>query len=216
MPDITLYGRKTSVNVQKAVWVLEELRVAYAQVELGLNFGGVDTPEYLAMNPNGLVPTLKDGELVLWESHAIIRYLAATYGAGNLWPESPKARAVADQWTDWTAMRFQPAWAAVFTAVARTRPEARDKKTIAAALKGVAPCFAILDQQLRKTPYLAGERLTYGDIAAGALLYRWYTMDIERPPLSGVDAWYERLQARPAYAKAVAVNYDILKNTRGG
>ena len=216
MPDITLYGRKTSVNVQKAVWVLEELRVAYAQVELGLNFGGVDTPEYLAMNPNGLVPTLKDGELVLWESHAIIRYLAATYGAGNLWPESPKARAVADQWTDWTAMRFQPAWGAVFSAVARTKPEFRDKKTIAAALKGVAPCFAILDQQLRKTPYLAGERLTYGDIAAGALLYRWYTMDIERPPLNGVDAWYERLQARPAYAKAVAVNYDILKNTRGG
>lgn len=215
MPDITLYGRKTSVNVQKAVWVLEELRVAYAQVEVGLNFGGVDTPEYLAMNPNGLVPTLKDGELVLWESHAIVRYLAATYGAGNLWPESPKARAVADQWTDWTAMRFQPAWGAVFTAVARTRPEARDKKAIAAALKGVAPCFAILDAQLRKTPYLAGERLTYGDIAAGALLYRWYTMDIERPPLDGVDAWYERLQARPAYAKAVCVNYDILRNTIG-
>ena len=90
MADITLYGRKTSVNVQKAVWVLEELRVPYAQIEVGLNFGGVDTPEYLAMNPNGLVPTLKDGELVLWESHAIVRYLSATYGAGNLWPESPK------------------------------------------------------------------------------------------------------------------------------
>ncbi len=215
MADITLYGRKTSVNVQKAVWVLEELRVPYAQVELGLNFGGVDTPEYLAMNPNGLVPTLKDGELVLWESHAIVRYLSATYGAGNLWPESPKARAAADQWTDWTAMRFQPAWGAVFSAVARTKPEARNQKAIAAAMKGVEPCFAILDAQLRKTPYLAGERLTYGDIAAGALLYRWYTMDIDRPPLSGVDAWYERLQARPAYGKSVCVDYDILKNTIG-
>ncbi len=216
MPDITLYGRKTSVNVQKAVWVLEELRVPYAQVELGLNFGGVDTPEYLAMNPNGLVPTLKDGELVLWESHAIVRYLAATYGAGNLWPESPKAprrRRPMDR-LDGHAL---PAGVggAVFAAVVRTKPEARDKKAIAAALKGVAPCFAILEAQLRKTPYLAGERLTYGDIAAGALLYRWYTMDIERPPLNGVDAWYERLQARPAYAKAVCVDYDILKNTIG-
>lgn len=215
MPDITLYGRKTSVNVQKAVWVLEELRVPYSQIELGLNFGGVDTPEYLAMNPNGLVPTLKDGELTLWESHAIVRYLAASYGAGNLWPESPRMRALADQWTDWTAMRLQPAWGAVFTAVARTRPEARDRQAIARALDGVGPCFAILDTQLRKTPYLAGERLTYGDIAAGALLYRWYTIDIERPPLAGVDAWYERLKARPAYAKGVCVNYDILKNTIG-
>ena len=215
MADITLYGRKTSVNVQKAVWVLEELRVPYAQVELGLNFGGVDTPEYLAMNPNGLVPTLKDGELVLWESHAIVRYLAASYGAGNLWPELPKARAAADQWTDWTAMRFQPAWGAVFSAVARTKPEARSKKAIADAMKGVAPCFRILDAQLKKTPYLAGERLTYGDIAAGALLYRWYTMEIERPALASVDAWYARLSERPAYDKGVRVNYDILKNTVG-
>ncbi len=215
MPDITLYGRKTSVNVQKAVWVLEELRVPYAQIEVGLNFGGVDTPEYLAMNPNGLVPTLKDGELVLWESHAIVRYLSATYGAGNLWPESPKARAAADQWTDWTAMRFQPAWGAVFSAVARTKPESRDRRAVAAALKGVEPCFRIIEAQLRRTPWLAGERLTYGDIAAGALLYRWYTMDIERSPLTGVDGWYERLTARPAYAKAVCVNYDILKNTVG-
>lgn len=215
MPDITLYGRKTSVNVQKAVWVLEELRVPYTQIELGLNFGGVDTPEYLAMNPNGLVPTLKDGELILWESHAIVRYLSATYGAGNLWPESPKARAAADQWTDWTAMRFQPAWSAVFAAAVRTRPEARDAKLIAAAMRVVEPCFAILDAQLRKAPYLAGERLTYGDIAAGALLYRWYTMDIERNPLANVDAWYEQLKARPAYAKGVCVSYDILRSTIG-
>jgi len=163
-----------------------------------------------------VVPTLKDGELILWESHAIIRYLSATYGAGNLWPESPKARSTADQWTDWTAMRFQPAWGGVFSAVARTKPEARDKKTIAATLKAAEPCFAILEAQLRKTQYLAGERLTYGDIAAGSLLYRWYTMDIEREPLAGVDAWHERLMARPAFVKGVCVDYDILKNTIGG
>ncbi len=215
MADITLYGRKTSVNVQKVVWALEELRVPYSQVELGLNFGGVDTPEYLAMNPNGLVPTLKDGELTLWESHAIVRYLSATYGAGNLWPELPRVRAPADQWADWTAMRFQPAWGAVFGAVARTKPAARSKKAIAAAMEGANVCFRILDGQLRKTPYLAGDRLTYGDIIAGALLYRWYTMEIEREPMAGVDAWYERLKERPAYAKGVCVDYEILRNTIG-
>ncbi len=216
MPDITLYGRKTSVNVQKAVWALEELRVPYTQVELGLNFGGVDTPDYLAMNPNGLVPTLKDGDLTLWESHAIIRYLSATYGAGNLWPESPKARAPADQWTDWTAMRFQPAWATVFSLAARTRPQFRDKAAIARAVDAARACISILDGQLRKTPFLAGERLTYGDIAAGALLYRWYTIDIAREPMAAVDAWYERLKERPAYAKGVCVDYTILTNTIGG
>jgi glutathione S-transferase len=215
MPDITLYGRKTSVNVQKAVWVLEELRVPYTQVELGLDFGGLDTPEYLAMNPNGLVPTLKDGELVLWESHAVVRYLAGNYGAGNLWPESPRVRALADQWTDWTATRFQPAWTAVFTAVVRTKPEARDKAAIARAVEAAKACFRILDPVLARTPYLLGDRLTYGDIAAGAMLYRWYTMDIPREPMAGVDAWYERLKARPAYAKGVCVDYDVLRNRIG-
>ena len=216
MADITLYGRKTSVNVQKAVWALEELRVPYSQVELGLNFGGLDTPDYLAMNPNGLVPTLKDGDLTLWESHAIIRYLSATYGAGNLWPESPKARAPADQWTDWTAMRFQPAWTAVFVLAARTKPEFREASALAKAVAAANACFRIMDTQLRKTPYLTGERLTYGDIAAGSSLYRWYTMEIAREPMQGVDAWYERLMARPAFVKGVCVSYDIMKNTIGG
>ena len=215
MADITLYGRKTSVNVQKVVWALEELRVPYSQVELGLSFGGLDTPDYLAMNPNGLVPTLKDGDLTLWESHAIVRYLSATYGAGNLWPEAPKARALADQWADWTAMRFQPAWGAVFSLAARTKPAARNKAAIGKAVAAANVCLNILDAQLKKTPFLAGERLTYGDIVTGALLYRWYTMEIEREPMAGVDAWHDRLMARPAFVKGVCVDYEVLKNTIG-
>ena len=216
MADITLYGRKTSANVQKVAWTLEELRLPYSQIELGMNFGGLDTPDYLAMNPNGLVPTLKDGELILWESHAIIRYLAATYGAGNLWPESPKARAPADQWTDWIASRLQPAWSAVFNAASRTKPEHRNKAVIAKAVETAKAGFQIMDAQLRKTPYLVGERLTYADIAAGSLLHRWYTMEIEREPMAGMDAWRERLMARPAFVKVVCTSYDVLKNTLGG
>jgi glutathione S-transferase len=213
---ITLYGRKTSSNVQKVVWALEELRVPYAQVELGHTFGGLDTPEYRAMNPNGLVPTLTHGDLVLWESHAILRYLAASYGAGNLWPEAPKARALADQWTDWTASHFGPAWVNLFWKAERVKPQFRSKAAIASALAAANKHFAILDMALAKRPYLAGENLTYADIAAGVSLYRWTTMDVARDPHPNVEAWHERLKARPAFVKAVCVSYDTLKNTADG
>src|SRR5690349_16958947 len=117
---ITVWGRLDSVNVQKVVWALGELGLAYEHVPAGGKFGGLDAPAYRAMNPNGKVPTLRDGELVVWESHAIVRYLAATYGAGTLWPADPKARAITDQWTDWTATTFQPAWIEVFWKFVRT------------------------------------------------------------------------------------------------
>jgi glutathione S-transferase len=213
---ITLYGRKTSSNVQKVVWALEELKVPYSQIELGHNFGGLDTPAYRAMNPNGLVPTLTHGDLTLWESHAILRYLAASFGAGNLWPEAPKARALADQWTDWTASHFGPAWINLFWRAERTRPQFRDKSEIAKALAAANTQFAILDAALAKSPFLAGEHLSYGDIAAGVSLYRWTSMDVARAPHPNVDAWHERLKARPAFVKAVCVNFDVLKNTFGG
>jgi glutathione S-transferase len=210
---ITLYGRKTSVNVQKAMWALEELGAPYEQIELGLNFGGLDTPDYLVMNPNALVPTLKHGDLTLWESHAIVRYIAATYGSGSLWPADPKERALCDQWTDWTAMRFQPAWLGVFVLAARTKPDHRDPAAIAKAVEAANACFRILDGQLQTTPYLTGDDLTYADIVTGAALHRWYDMDIERTPFAGVEAWRARLLKRPAYIKTVCTNYDVLKNT---
>lgn len=210
---ITLYGRKTSANVQKAMWTLEELGQPYQQIELGLNFGGLDTPDYLSMNPNALVPTLQDGDLTLWESHAIVRYISASYGEGILWPTDPKERALSDQWTDWTAMRFQPAWIAVFSLAARTKPDFRDPAAIAAAVEAANACFRIMDAQLQTTPFLTGDSLTYADITTGVALHRWYTMDIERTSFAGVEAWRERLLARPAYAKTVCTSYEILTNT---
>ena len=120
---ITLWGRISSANVQKVRWALAELGLAYEHIPVGGKYGGNREPAYLALNPNGLVPTLRDGDLVLWESHAILRYLAATYGAGSLWPESPSARAIVDQWTDWTATTFQPAWIGAFWQVVRTPNE---------------------------------------------------------------------------------------------
>lgn len=208
---IKLLGRITSANVQKAMWALEELGAPYEQTEMGGKFGGLDTPDYLAMNPNSLVPTLKDGDLVLWESHAIIRYLAAKYGAGTLWPESPEDRAPVDQWTDWTAMRFQPAWIDVFMAVVRTPADKRDAHKIQAAVDAAEACFAIMDKQLDKTPFLAGDDLTYADIAAGVAMHRWTTMEIERRSFPAVQAWHGRLMARPAFVKTVNTSYDDLR-----
>jgi glutathione S-transferase len=208
--SITLWGRLNSSNVQKAVWALEELGLAYDHVPLGGSFGGLDDPAYRAMNPNGKVPTLRDGDLVLWESHAIVRYLAARYGAGGLWPAEAVERAVVDQWTDWTATTFQPAWIELFWRFVRTPREQHDPRAIGQALMLTLQAFAILDRRLGEAPFLAGQALTYADIAAGVSLYRWTTMAIERPVLPNVEAWHRRLLDRPGFRKAVCVPYDEL------
>lgn len=211
--SIKLIGRLTSANVQKVVWVLEELELPYEHENRGGKFGGLDDPAYLAVNPNGLVPTLVDGPLTLWESHAIVRYLSAQYADGLLFPSDPMSRAVVDQWTDWTATRFQPAWIGVFWSTYRTKLENRKPEQIGAALAESARCFAILEQRLRQAPYLGGEALTYADIVAGIALFRWTTMG-GVPDLSpAVAAWHLRLRDRPAYRKAVEVDFSDLKGT---
>jgi glutathione S-transferase len=207
---ITLWGRRSSSNVQKAVWALEELGIPYDQIELGGPHKGLDSADYLRLNPNGLVPTLMDGDLVVWESHAILRYLSAAYASGLLWPTDNRARAIADQWTDWTATTFQPAWLGPFWLIVRTPPAQQDQQAIAAALVNAFKPFEILDRQLARTPYLAGDEFTYADIAAGVSMYRWTTMPIERPVLANVEAWHQRLLARPAFQKAVCVSYAEL------
>jgi glutathione S-transferase len=207
---ITLWGRANSANVQKTMWALEELGLAYEHVPLGGSYMGLDNPAYLALNPNGLVPTLQDADLTVWESHATVRYLTAAYGAGTLWPEDARARAMADQWTDWTATTYQPAWIKVFWNVVRTPVEQHDPVDIANALALTGKCLAILDRQLEKSEYLAGAALTYADIVAGVSLYRWFTMDIERPQTPHVALWYKRLAERPAFRKVVMVSYQEL------
>jgi glutathione S-transferase len=201
----------TSANVQKVVWTLEELGLPYEHVPLGGRFGGNDTPEYLAINPNGLVPTLKDGDLTLWESHAIVRYLAATYGPGSLFPDSPRDRALVDQWTDWTATTFQPAWIGVFWLVVRTPVEKHDRAAIAKAIGDTHKCLGMMDARLAQAPYLGGDRFTYADIVAGVSLYRWTTMEIERQRFPNVEAWHVRLGDRAAFRKAVNVDYEELR-----
>jgi glutathione S-transferase len=207
---ITLWGRTSSANVQKVGWALAELGLAYEHIPLGGRHGGNREPAYLAMNPNGLVPTLRDGDLVLWESHAILRYLAATYGAGGLWPEGPKARAVADQWTDWTATTFQPAWIAAFWHIVRTPKVQHDPAAIAKSLADTEKCLTIMEGRLAESPFLGGEQLTYADLAAGVAMYRWSTMEVARVLHPAVDAWHRRLKERAAFRHAVEIDYAEL------
>ena len=208
--ELTLWGRASSANVQKVLWALGELGLSFEHRLVGGAHGGLDDPQYRAMNPNGLVPTLQDGDLVVWESHAILRYLAATYGAEMLWREDARERAIVDQWTDWTATTFQPAWIAVFWLFVRTPMEQHDRKAIAGAFARTVSALRILDAHLADRDYLAGNRLSYADIAAGVALYRWFTMEIDRPAMPGVENWYRRLEQRPAFRQTVMIDYAEL------
>lgn len=207
---VILWGRASSANVQKAVWALEETGVRYVHKDVGGRFGGLDAPEFRAMNPNGWVPVLQHGELTLWESHAIVRYVAARFGGAALWPEDSVERAKVDQWTDWTATTLQRGWIPLFWALVRTPPAQHDRKAIDTALQASLAAFRIMDGQLRQTPYLAGKAFSYADIVAGASLYRWFSMEIERPAMPGVEAWHERLKARPGFVTGICVPYDDL------
>lgn len=210
MAVITLWGRDSSANVQKVRWCLGELGLPYEHVQLGGRYGGNRSPDYLELNPNGLVPTLRDGDLVVWESHAILRYLSAEYGAGALFPAEPAARAVVDQWTDWTATSFQPAWIGLFWALVRTPEARRDPAAIAKYLRWTEDLFGIMARRLERVPFLGGDRLTYADMSAGVALHRWTTMPIERSPRPAVEAWHARLREREAFRAAVEIDYSEL------
>jgi len=210
MNKLTLWGRLSSCNVQKAVWLLEELQLPYERLDAGGDFGGLDDPEYRAMNPHGRVPTLKDGVTVVWESEAILRYLAARYGAPQFWSDDPAARAAVDQWLAWTAASLYRDWIDLFWRRVRTPPQQQDAAEIERLRQNTAARYAFLDSQLASRPFLAGDTFSLADIAAGMTLYRWYEMPIARPELPALRAWYERLLERPAYRKGVCLPFDAL------
>ncbi len=197
---ITLWGRLTSVNVQKPLFALEELAVPYQRVDAGGAFGIVDTPAYRAMNPNGLVPTLKDGEVVIWESNAIVRYLAARYGAGTLWPEDPAVRSRSDRWMDWQVGHLQPAVGPAFIQLVRTPPENRDAALVERSRQAADRLAGILDAALADSAFLGGTILGIGDIAVCPVIHRWLHLPLERTPRPHLQRWYEVIAARPSAA----------------
>lgn len=200
---LKMWGRTNSVNVQKVLWCADELGLKYDRIDAGGQFGVVNEPAYRALNPNGLVPTIEDDGFVLWESNAIVRYLSAKYGNGTLWPENATTRGEADRWMDWQTTTVWPNFRAVFWGLVRTPPERRDMTAIEAAQKKTGEILSFLDAHLAERDYVAGNRLTMGDIPLGTVVFRWMALDIERPPLKNLAAWYDRLAARPAYRKNV-------------
>lgn len=200
---IKVWGRVNSVNVKKALWCLEELGLEYERTDAGLQFGVVNTPEYRQMNPNGLVPTLEEDGFVIWESHTIVRYLADKYGKGVLRPMELEPRTVANQWIDW-AFTFQSSVRDAFWNLIRTPAEKRDAKAIEASRVKSGQLIGILDAALAGKHYVAGT-FSMGDIPIGCEVQRWMRLPMERPKMPNLEAWFERLCARPAYKRIVDI-----------
>jgi glutathione S-transferase len=199
---LKIWGRTNSVNVKKVLWAAEELGLPCQRIDAGMEHGVTKTPEYMKMNPNSLVPTIDEDGFVLWESHSIVRYLCAKHGAGTLWPTDLKARADAERWMDW-AFTFQSAMRSVFWGLIRTPPEKRDPKAIEEGRRKSAELLSVLERTLARRPYVGGASFTMGDIPLGCEVQRWMRVPIERPPLPAVQAWFDRLCARPAFSKHV-------------
>jgi glutathione S-transferase len=200
---LVIWGRNNSVNVQKVLWCCEEMALDYERRDAGSAFGVVDTPAYRRLNPNGLVPTIEDDGFVLWESHAIVRYLAGKHAQGGLWPADPKSRADADRWMDWKHTTFWPALRPLFLGLIRTVPEERDAKALEDSRLKTAHVLRTADAALAQRAYLGGDTLTMGDIALGCGIWRWMALPIERAPLPNVQRWFDSLAQRPAYRKTV-------------
>jgi glutathione S-transferase len=200
---IKIWGRNTSVNVQKVMWAVGELGLPHERIDVGGAFGKNREPAYLAMNPNGLVPTLEDGDFLLWESNSIVRYLAATYGAGTLEPADLQARARASSWMDWQLTVAHPPLTPVFWGLIRTPPEKRDHAAIEAGKVKCMAAMKILDAQLAKSAYVVGDTLSMGDIPVALMAYRFRRLVREREGLDNLERWFAAIEQRPAFKEHV-------------
>ena len=209
---IKIWGRATSSNVQTAMWALAELGVDHERVDWGGAFGGNDTPDYRAMNPNGLIPVLQDGDAVLWESPVILRYLGAKYGSETFWPRDPAARARLDMWAEWTKTSICPELMyKIFWQLVRTKTADRNQALIDSGVQALKNLLPRLDQRLSEGNYLGGDDVCFADIMAGHVLYRYMTMDFDKTVTPHIDAYYDRLAGRPAYVENVMVSYESLR-----
>ena len=203
---LTIYGRTNSINVQKVMWTVGELGLDHERIDAGGVFGGLDTDEYGQMNPNRRIPVLRDGDTVVWESHSCVRYLAARYGSGSLWPEDPGARSLSDRWMDWKATTLQPFLHTVFWGLVRTPADQRDDAAIARAAREIGPVWRILDNHLADSRYVAGAHLTMGDIPLGCAWWRYSNLELDRQAFPNINLWYQNLKGKEAYRRHVMID----------
>lgn len=200
---LTIFGRISSINVQKAVWAAGEVGQPFERIDIGGAFGGNKEPAYLARNPNGQIPTLEDGEVCIWESNSIVRYLAARYGAGWIWEEDPARRADADRWMDWMLAELQPAMTPAFWGLIRKTPGYTEAAVIEAAIGRTEAKLDIIEAHLAGRTYLAGERFGMADITVAPGAHRWLHMPVPQRERPNLARWYAQVAARPAARPAL-------------
>ena len=204
--QLKIWGRANSVNVQKVLWCLRELDLAYERIDAGMAFGKNHEPDYLAMNPNGRVPTLVDGDFVLWESNSVMRYLVLAYRPqSTLYPQAPRVRAGVDRWLDWTLSTLQPVDRPVFWALVRTPADQRDMAAIQKDADAEAAQWRIVEAQLATRRFIEGDDFTLADIALGAYARRWFGVEgISKPRLPHLERWFGQFGSRPGFTQFVA------------
>lgn len=202
---LKVWGRNTSSNVQKVVWALAEMSIPFERIDAGGAFGKTTEPAYLAINPNSLVPTLQEEDgFTMWESNSIVRYLAAKHAARVLEPADLKVRARAQMWMDWQLSMMGPAITPVFWQLIRTPADKRENAVIDAGKARTIAAAKIMDEQLGRTAFMAGDAFSYGDIPLGIMIYRYVQLIPERPPTTHLDRWYGTISSRPAFKQQVA------------
>ncbi len=202
---LRIWGRLSSINVRKVVFAAQLLGLPFERVDAGAAHGIVRTPAYLARNPNALVPLLEDGDFTLWESNVIVRYLCARHAPGTLYPLDLRQRFDAERWMDWQQTTLNPAGRDAFLQLVRTPPGQRSPAAIDASIAATEPLLALLDAQLAKQPFLAGDHLTMADIPVACELHRWRGLPLPQRPLTHLDRWHETLRALPAARGALDV-----------
>ena len=202
---ISIIGRRNSANVQKVMWTVGELGIEYTRQDMGGSFGYSD--DYSQLNPNQVVPTIRDGDLSLWESNACVRYLARTYGKGSLWPTDSRTLALADQWMEWQRSDISSAFFPLFQNKIKFSADQVNADHMTAGADQCARLYHQLDQHLEQSPYLAGDEFTMADIPLGTITYRYLNLDIERIELPHVSRWYQRLCERPAFQYHVMIPF---------
>ena len=212
---LKIWGRRSSSNMQALMWCVGELGLEFDRTDAGFTYGVVDTPEYRAMNPNGTVPTVIDGDnLPLWETGAILRYLAGKYGSDAFWPKDPYARADVDRWAEWAKINIASNFTApVFWRTVLTAPSRRDPAAIDDALRKLGEFLDVAETHLAHQRYLADDHFTLADIQFGHCLYRYFDIDIDRANRPNLRRYYETLADRPAYREHVMISYEELRVT---
>lgn len=211
MEELEIFGRHTSYNVQKVLWLADELELNYSHVQVGGRFGGTDTSDFLQMNPMGKVPVLRHGANHVWESNTIVRYMAATFSENTWIATDPYQRSLQERWMDWAIEKFEPAFIGVFWGFYRIPPERRNNISIAKSVNDCNHCLSMIGDQLKEKSFLLGDTPSVADVAVGVFLHRLWSIELALVFPKNVENWYMQLSERSGYDQWVKSDFHELQ-----